>query len=128
MGSPRCLVSGLPERRPRGEQPRNVGQGHEVSGGRHGALQGERRGDVRVQELRHGVENRPLDAGVALHERVGANEHGGARGGRWQRVALHEHARVQEPDDHLHLRPAPTTVTSPTVRLAPSMATTAAPK
>ena len=82
-----------------GEQPRDVRQGHQVARRRDGSPQWQLGRDVRVEQLLHGLENLPADAGVALHERVGAHEHGGAGGLGRQCGPLHDHSCVQEADE-----------------------------
>ncbi|KAG6543490.1 hypothetical protein Mapa_015160 [Marchantia paleacea] len=82
------------------EHAGDVRERHQVARGRDGAAEGQLRGQVLVQELLHGLQNVPADARVALHERVGAHQHGRAGGGhRQQHLVAAQHSGIEEPDE-----------------------------
>ncbi|TVU46573.1 hypothetical protein EJB05_06115, partial [Eragrostis curvula] len=60
-----------------GDEPRDVGERHEVARRGDGAPQRQARRHVGVEQLRHRLQDLEPDARVALQQRVDADEHGG---------------------------------------------------
>ncbi|PUZ40681.1 hypothetical protein GQ55_9G443700 [Panicum hallii var. hallii] len=92
-----------------GDEAGDVGERDEVAGRGDRAPERQARRDVGVEQPDDGLEDLEADPGVALEERVGADEHGGARGLGGEDVAVGaraEGAGVEEADELLLERAA----------------------